>query len=100
MNLCCCHLGTATGTNVSFRNSAQADEANAHLRLPWIASFSEMIGFGQNITPVNVTLDAELKGKCPKAALGCISAQVESPASPEALIGELQRCEQAILKLP
>src|ERR1700752_190432 len=64
------------------------------------ASFSEMIGFGQNITPVNVTLDAELKGKCPKAALGCISAQVESPASPEALIGELQRCEQAILKLP
>ena len=54
----------------------------------------------QNITPVNVTLDAELKGKCPKAALGCISAQVESPASPEALIGELQRCEQAILKLP
>jgi len=49
---------------------------------------------------VNVTIDAELKRKCPKAALGCVTAQVESPASPEALIAELQSCEQAILRLP
>jgi DNA/RNA-binding domain of Phe-tRNA-synthetase-like protein len=48
---------------------------------------------------VHVTIDAELRGKCPKVALGCVIAQVESPASPEALIAELQNCEVAISRL-
>jgi DNA/RNA-binding domain of Phe-tRNA-synthetase-like protein len=41
-----------------------------------------------------------LKAKCTKVALGCISAQVEAPASPPSLIAELKDCEQAILGLP
>ena len=54
----------------------------------------------QNTTTVNVTIDAELKRKCPKAVLGCVTAQVEAAISPSALIEELGNCEQAILRLP
>jgi DNA/RNA-binding domain of Phe-tRNA-synthetase-like protein len=49
---------------------------------------------------MNVTIDDALRAKCPKVALGCVTAQVEAPASPEALIAELSNCEQAILRLP
>src|SRR5260221_10068593 len=48
---------------------------------------------------MNLTIDDALKGKCPKTALGCVSAQVEAPVSPPALIAELNNCEQAILRL-
>jgi DNA/RNA-binding domain of Phe-tRNA-synthetase-like protein len=47
-----------------------------------------------------ITIDGTLKAKCPRAALGCVTAQVEAPASPEALITELNNCEQAILQVP
>jgi DNA/RNA-binding domain of Phe-tRNA-synthetase-like protein len=47
-----------------------------------------------------LTIDEALKAKCPKAALGCVSAQVEAPVSPPALIAELNNGEQAILRLP
>jgi DNA/RNA-binding domain of Phe-tRNA-synthetase-like protein len=49
---------------------------------------------------MHLTIDEALKAKCPKAALGCVSAQVDAPASPEALIAELNNCAQAILRLP
>jgi DNA/RNA-binding domain of Phe-tRNA-synthetase-like protein len=49
---------------------------------------------------MNLTIDEALNAKCPKAALGCVTAQVEAPVSPPALIAELNNCEQAILRLP
>ena len=49
---------------------------------------------------MHLTIDHALKAKCPKTALGCVSAQVEAPPSPPALIAELNNCEQAILRLP
>src|SRR6266851_1337839 len=49
---------------------------------------------------MHLTIDDALKAKCPKTALGCVSAQVEAPPSPPALIAELNHCEQAILRLP
>jgi DNA/RNA-binding domain of Phe-tRNA-synthetase-like protein len=48
----------------------------------------------------DVTIDAELKTKCPKVALGCVSALVEALTSPPALLVELKGLEQAIVGLP
>jgi DNA/RNA-binding domain of Phe-tRNA-synthetase-like protein len=47
-----------------------------------------------------VTIDAELKAKCPRAALGCVTASVEAGESPAALGEELRACEERIVKLP
>jgi DNA/RNA-binding domain of Phe-tRNA-synthetase-like protein len=47
-----------------------------------------------------LSIDPTLKAKCPKVALGCVTAKVEAPVSPEALTAELNNCEQAILGLP
>ena len=49
---------------------------------------------------LQVTIDAQLKAKCPKTALGCVTARVEAPASPAALVEELSRSAQSILQLP
>src|ERR1700680_2458156 len=49
---------------------------------------------------IDVAIDAALRTRCPRTALGCVTAQVEAPASPEALIAELNNCEQAVLRLP
>jgi DNA/RNA-binding domain of Phe-tRNA-synthetase-like protein len=49
---------------------------------------------------VDLKIDDALKAKCPKTALGCVSAEVETPASPPALLAELNNCEQAILRVP
>jgi DNA/RNA-binding domain of Phe-tRNA-synthetase-like protein len=49
---------------------------------------------------MQITIDEPLRKKCPKVALGCVSAQVEAPASPPALISELDARQQAILSLP
>jgi DNA/RNA-binding domain of Phe-tRNA-synthetase-like protein len=49
---------------------------------------------------MHVTIDDALKRKCPNVALGCVSAQVQAPTSPPALITELNDREQAILGLP
>jgi DNA/RNA-binding domain of Phe-tRNA-synthetase-like protein len=53
-----------------------------------------------DLTPkrTDVTIDAELKTKCPRVAVGCVSAQVETPTSPPALIAELNACEEAIVR--
>jgi DNA/RNA-binding domain of Phe-tRNA-synthetase-like protein len=47
-----------------------------------------------------VSIDAELKAKCPRVALGCVTAEVEAGATPEGLDQELRSCEQRIIKLP
>ncbi len=54
-----------------------------------------------NLTPkrTDVAIDGELKTKCPRTVLGCVTAQVEAHTSPEALIAELRISEQAILTL-
>jgi DNA/RNA-binding domain of Phe-tRNA-synthetase-like protein len=49
---------------------------------------------------MRLTIDAGLKAKCPKTSLGCVSAQVEAPASPPGLIAELNSCREAVLRLP
>jgi DNA/RNA-binding domain of Phe-tRNA-synthetase-like protein len=49
---------------------------------------------------MHLTIDAALKTKCPTVALGCVSSQVEVPASSPALLAELNACDQSILRLP
>lgn len=49
---------------------------------------------------VSVTIDPALIAKCPRTALGCVSAQVDAPASPPELIADLDNCREAILRLP
>jgi DNA/RNA-binding domain of Phe-tRNA-synthetase-like protein len=47
-----------------------------------------------------VTIDEGLKAKCPRVALACVAAEVETGATPEALERELRACEEKVLKLP
>jgi len=47
-----------------------------------------------------VKIAAELKAKCPKAALGCVQAEVKTGATPLGLDGALRACEERITKLP
>ena len=49
---------------------------------------------------MNVTIDAKLKAKCPRTALGCVTAQVKAGASPAALLQEMKTRENEIQKLP
>src|SRR5208282_6052736 len=46
-----------------------------------------------------VTIDAELKAKCSRGALACVTAEVEAGATPGGLDQELRVCEEKILKL-
>jgi DNA/RNA-binding domain of Phe-tRNA-synthetase-like protein len=46
-----------------------------------------------------VSIDAELKEKWPRVALACVSAEVETGATPEGLDRELRACEERILKM-
>ena len=48
-------------------------------------------------TPV---IDGTLKAKCPRITLGCMTALLEAPTSPQVLIAELNNCEQSVLRLP
>jgi DNA/RNA-binding domain of Phe-tRNA-synthetase-like protein len=45
-------------------------------------------------------IDETLKAKCPRITLGCITAILGAPASPQVLIAELNNCEQSVLRLP
>ena len=47
-----------------------------------------------------VSIDSLLKAKCPRTALGCLTADVEAKETSLALKEELQVCEQRILPLP
>src|ERR1700687_4441890 len=49
---------------------------------------------------MRVTIDEALKAKCPRTALGCVTAQVEAQVSPGALIEEMQARVVEVLKLP
>src|SRR5580704_10771627 len=46
-----------------------------------------------------VSIEAELKAKCPRVALACVTAEVSTGATPEGLDKELRGCEEKILKL-
>src|SRR6267378_1170030 len=48
---------------------------------------------------MKVTIDPKLKTKCPRTALGCVTAQVEAGASPDALLEEMKARESEIQKL-
>jgi DNA/RNA-binding domain of Phe-tRNA-synthetase-like protein len=49
---------------------------------------------------VRVTIDAALKTKCPRTALGCVTARVATAASAEALIDVMRARETEIQNLP
>jgi DNA/RNA-binding domain of Phe-tRNA-synthetase-like protein len=49
---------------------------------------------------VNVTIDENLKAKCPRVALGCVTGAVDAGETPAALLAELKACEAKILGLP
>jgi DNA/RNA-binding domain of Phe-tRNA-synthetase-like protein len=57
-------------------------------------------GLARGRRPVLVTIDEALKKKCPRTALGCVTAKVEAGESPAALTAELQARVQEVLKLP
>jgi DNA/RNA-binding domain of Phe-tRNA-synthetase-like protein len=46
-----------------------------------------------------VRIDAELRAKCPRVALACMTAEVSAGKTPEGLEQELHGCEEKILKL-
>ena len=49
---------------------------------------------------MNIAIDAELKKKCPRTALGCVTARVQPGASPVVLLGEMNQRELEIQELP
>ena len=49
---------------------------------------------------VRVTIDPEVKKKCPRTALACLTASVEVGASPVPLLGEMNQRELEIQELP
>jgi DNA/RNA-binding domain of Phe-tRNA-synthetase-like protein len=49
---------------------------------------------------LNITIDEALKQKCPRTALGCVTARVEPAAAPPGLLAEMQSRVDEILKLP
>jgi DNA/RNA-binding domain of Phe-tRNA-synthetase-like protein len=46
-----------------------------------------------------VSIDSELKAKCPRVALACVTAEVEAGSTPEGLDQELHDCEEKVLQL-
>ena len=49
---------------------------------------------------MRATIDEALQRKCPRTALGCVTAQVEAAAAPPELIAEMRARVDEILKLP
>ncbi len=49
---------------------------------------------------MSVSIEEELKAKCPRVALACVTAEVEIGATPEGLDQELHSCDERIMKLP
>jgi len=49
---------------------------------------------------MTVTIDPKLKAKCPRTALACVTARVETDASPAGLLEEIKTRENEIQKLP
>src|ERR1700744_2298029 len=53
-----------------------------------------------HVTPIEVGIDEGLRKKCPRVALGCVTAMVEAPKSPPELLALMQQRVNEILKLP
>jgi DNA/RNA-binding domain of Phe-tRNA-synthetase-like protein len=49
---------------------------------------------------LKIQIDADLKKKCPRTALGCLTARVQPGASPVTLLGEMNQRELEIQELP
>jgi DNA/RNA-binding domain of Phe-tRNA-synthetase-like protein len=49
---------------------------------------------------MKVTIDPKLRAKCPRTALGCVTARVEAGAPPDGLRQEMKTREDEIQKLP
>jgi DNA/RNA-binding domain of Phe-tRNA-synthetase-like protein len=49
---------------------------------------------------MKINIDPQLKNKCPRAALGCVTANVRVMESSTSLTEELNACESQILKIP
>lgn len=49
---------------------------------------------------MHITIDNALKQKCPRTALGCVTAQVEPGTAPPGLLAEMQSRVDEILRLP
>jgi DNA/RNA-binding domain of Phe-tRNA-synthetase-like protein len=49
---------------------------------------------------MNITIDPKLKAKCPRTALGSVTALVQAGVSPAALLEEMKMREMEIQKLP
>jgi DNA/RNA-binding domain of Phe-tRNA-synthetase-like protein len=49
---------------------------------------------------IKVTIDAKLKAKCPRTALGCVTARVQAGATPDGLLQEIKSRDMEIQKLP
>lgn len=47
-----------------------------------------------------ISIDTKLQDKCPRVALACVTADVETRATPKALEQELRACEEKLLRLP
>jgi DNA/RNA-binding domain of Phe-tRNA-synthetase-like protein len=47
-----------------------------------------------------VTIDTQLKAKCSRTVLACVTAQVEVGATPQTLLSEMRALEEKILGLP
>src|SRR6201993_217838 len=59
-----------------------------------------LISLLQRFRMMEIRIASELKAKCPKAALGCVEAEVETGATPPGLDEALRSCEERIAKLP
>jgi DNA/RNA-binding domain of Phe-tRNA-synthetase-like protein len=49
---------------------------------------------------MQITIDQKLKAKCPRTALGCVTARVQPGPSPVALLAEMNQRELEIQELP
>jgi DNA/RNA-binding domain of Phe-tRNA-synthetase-like protein len=49
---------------------------------------------------MKITIDPKLKAKCPRTALACVTARVETGPSPVPLLGEMNQRELEIQELP
>jgi DNA/RNA-binding domain of Phe-tRNA-synthetase-like protein len=60
----------------------------------------QLIPAGETSPKIIVKIDAALKKKCPRTALGCVTANVEAGASAAGLLEELKKRDSEIQKLP
>src|ERR1700752_4579724 len=91
-------------TVVTMRRGGQAKAKHLHLTIschPAVeCAMHQQIQAGGSTPKVTVRIDAALKKKCPRTALGCVTATVEAGASAAGLLEELKKRDSEIQKLP